>query len=86
MPTTLAITKRGHLCLIPKHTEPGALACISQGSKVPLIFRRVHDGLVGMEDSAGHICKCIWERYVHGAMYGEAMTWDEVEAARIMLI
>lgn len=82
----LAITKRGHFCLVPKHTEPGDLVCIPQGSKVPFIFRKVRDGLVDMEDSAGHICKSIGESYVHGAMHGEAMTWDELEAARIMLI
>jgi hypothetical protein len=70
------ITGRSHFCLIPRLAEPGDLVCIPFGSKVPFVFRRVKD--------EGYYLN-IGECYVHGAMNGEALTWDGIKEEKFIL-
>lgn len=66
------MSERGHFCLLPKDTKPLDVVFIPHGGKVPLVLRPTEQygaidyGLVG-------------ECYVHGAMFGDAMAWDDIE-------
>jgi hypothetical protein len=72
----LGITERGHFCLIPRYALRGDMVCIPFGSKVPFVFRKVE----GTEYYLN-----IGECYVHGAMNGEALAWDNIEEKEFVL-
>jgi hypothetical protein len=61
----LFLTVGDLLCLGPKEAESSDEVWIVRGSRVPIVLRRVGDGLS---------YQLIGEVYVHGVMYGEALT------------
>lgn len=65
----LFLTKDGLLCLGPELARSGDEVWIVRGSRVPVLLRKTMDG-------NGY--NLIGETYVHGVMYGEAVT-KEVE-------
>jgi hypothetical protein len=68
------ITRRGNFCLIPRFTERNDLVCIPNGSRVPFVFRKVEDMYLN-----------IGECYVHGAMNGEALSWEDIQEVEFVL-
>ncbi|KAK5657587.1 hypothetical protein OQA88_3162 [Cercophora sp. LCS_1] len=68
------ITRRGYLCLLPRNANPGDPIFIPQGSKVPFVFREVKEG-----SEYSNVGEC----YVHGAMHGDALSWDGVDVMEI---
>lgn len=53
------ITRKGHLCLVPRDTERGDVVCVPHGSRVPYIFRKINDTYIN-----------IGECYIQGCMQG----------------
>ncbi|KAF6832438.1 heterokaryon incompatibility protein [Colletotrichum musicola] len=66
----LFLTDGGLLCLGPQEVERGDEVWIVRGSRVPMLLRKAEE----TEESY----RLVGETYVHGAMYGEAVT-EEVE-------
>lgn len=62
--------------LAPLHTSPGDVVAILHGSKTPVILRRLADNeylLIG---------QC----YLEGVMYGEAVTWKQVDETDLFIL
>ncbi|OAL43614.1 hypothetical protein IQ07DRAFT_290682 [Pyrenochaeta sp. DS3sAY3a] len=53
------ITRKGHLCLVPRGTERGDVVCVPHGSRVPYVFRKINDFYIN-----------IGECYIQGCMQG----------------
>jgi hypothetical protein len=68
------ITRRGNFCLVPRYSSAGDLICIPFGSKVPFAFRPAEEHYIS-----------IGECYVHGAMHGEALTWENIQEKEFLL-
>ncbi|KAI1382476.1 heterokaryon incompatibility protein-domain-containing protein [Hypoxylon crocopeplum] len=62
------VTSRNQFCLLPQTALPGDLICIPHGSKVPYVFRRLHDSYQNQG-----------ECYVHGFMQGEITTLENTQ-------
>jgi hypothetical protein len=62
----IATSKRRYLGWVPTPTKPGDLICIFLGSEIPFVLR---------EEGSGYY-KLIGECYIHGIMYGEALSMD----------
>ncbi|KAK1756511.1 hypothetical protein QBC47DRAFT_187335 [Echria macrotheca] len=60
------ITRRGHLCLVPRHSRAGDAIFIPRRSRVPFIFRVV--------DASKDVVQNVGECYVHSAMSGEGIS------------
>jgi len=72
----LALTERGHQCLLFPSTRQGDAVAIAHGCSVPLILR---------EESGGRYC-FIGEAFVKGMMKGECVDWAEAEGDEFMLV
>ncbi|KAH7399670.1 hypothetical protein BKA66DRAFT_437202 [Pyrenochaeta sp. MPI-SDFR-AT-0127] len=73
------VTGRGYVGIAPDRTHIGDQICIIQGASVPFVVRPVkHQGFVSVHSLIG-------ETYVHGIMYGEALSFDNVKKQTIYL-
>lgn len=61
-------TQHGRVGLAPEGTAEGDWICIMYGATTPFIMRREQHG------SAGHSTTLIGDAYIHGVMYGEALS------------
>ncbi|KAK3377287.1 hypothetical protein B0T24DRAFT_237853 [Lasiosphaeria ovina] len=73
------LTKRGHFCLVPEKSQPGDHIFVPFGSKVPFVV--TGKGYTGTRRSYGNVGEC----YLHGAMFGEALTWPGVVELDIVI-
>ncbi|KAK4897325.1 hypothetical protein LTR27_004845 [Elasticomyces elasticus] len=62
----LGRTTKGRLCLLPQGAQYGDLVCLINGSKVPILLRKLGIDYVN-----------VGECYVHGIMHGELGEMDE---------
>jgi hypothetical protein len=69
---TFDITYTGHTGWFPKGGEPGDVVCMFEGSNVPHLLRR---------PGSSHY-KVLGKCYIHGIMYGKAMTMDQYAMRR----
>jgi hypothetical protein len=68
------ITRRGNFCLLPRFSKPNDLVCIPFGSKVPFIIRPIEEDHIN-----------IGECYLHGAMHGEALIWEDIKPTHFII-
>jgi hypothetical protein len=69
---SFAISDQGYISLVPMLAKEGDIICICRGSPVPYILRKTLDGV-------GYFL--VGDAYVHGVMYGEAITDDSIDIA-----
>lgn len=68
-------TEKGYLGWAPQKAKVGDRICIFTGALAPFLLRR---------HTKGHY-EAIAEMYVHGIMHGEALSWPNIEWAKIAL-
>lgn len=64
-------TKKRYVGIAPPQAEPGDLICVLNGGAVPFVLRRT--------DLTDGLYTFIGECYVHGIMYGEALSFDGIK-------
>ena len=71
----LCVTGRGYTGLIPQNAMAGDEICLFHGGKVPFVVRKTE---------SGH--RLIGECYIHGIMYGEALSFQDIQERIFALI
>jgi hypothetical protein len=72
------VTKRGYVGFVPHDTKPGDEICVFYGGAVPFVLRRA----LGSKS----LYKLIGECYIHGIMYGEALSFEGIEDRSYILV
>lgn len=72
------VTKRGYLGFAPPEAHLGDVICVLHGGAVPFVLRRTFS-----HDSEHRL---IGECYIHGIMYGEALSFDGIEERSFFLV
>ncbi|PVH69973.1 hypothetical protein DL98DRAFT_661395 [Cadophora sp. DSE1049] len=72
------VTKRGYVGIVPYEANIGDEICVFHGGAVPFILRR--DSLRGSQ------FRLIGESYIHGIMYGEALSFDGISETKLILV
>ena len=63
------VTKMGYVGLVPGDAQVGDEVCIFTGGAVPFVLRK---------DSSGETYTLVGEGYIHGLMYGEALSYKHI--------
>ena len=71
------ITERGYAGVVPKITQVGDILCLIHGAPVPFLIRKS-----GVMD--GHY-QLVGGCYIHGIMYGKAMSFSNVETEKLRI-
>lgn len=77
---TFCVTKRGYAGLVPGDAEVGDEICVFHGGVVPFILRK--SNLAGILRSHRLVGEC----YVHGIMYGEALSFEGIQEQDFYLV
>lgn len=81
----LALTKDGHIALVPLFARPGDLCCVMLGMVTPFVVRLASN----LNEDHGKLYHLVGEAYVHGIMAGElvdALDNGEITEEEITLV
>lgn len=77
---TFCVTKRGYAGLVPGDAEVGDEICVIHGGVVPFVLRNSNS------ENMLYSYKLIGECYIHGIMYGEALSFEGIQEQDFYLV